>query len=158
MTCQRTGIQCSTCLNSHPSIAPPSTQWPMTITWSCVSSNWAKRNGGWQGSYAKPYKYILPSCVHKWLADSYHQIFKHSTLFFLRDTPSISTVILAMDHINEYLATASQDPLYSEAIHATLALGKWMLNQYSDKTDHSEVYRIAMDKSPHIQSYFCVFN
>jgi len=63
-----------------------------------------------------------------------------------------------MDHIDEYLATASQDPSYSEAIRAALALGKQTLNRYYDKTDHSEVYRIAMGKSPHIQSYFCVFN
>ena len=156
--CQHTGIQRLTCLNSHLSITPPSTQWPTTATWSCVSSNWAKRNGGWQGSYAKPYKYVLPSCVYKWLANSYLQIFKHSTLFFSHNTPSTSTVIPAMDHIDKYLAMASQDPSYSEAIHAALALGKWMLNRYYDKTNHSEVYRIVMDKLLHIQSYFCVFN
>jgi len=109
-------------------------------------------------SYAKPYKYVLPSCGHKQLTDCYLQIFKHGTLFFSRDTPSISTVIPAMDHIDEYLATASQDPSYSEAIRAALALGKRTLNRYYDKTDHSEVYRIAMGKSPYIQSYFCVFN
>ena len=54
--------------------------------------------------------------------------------------PNISTVILAMDHIDKYLATASQNLKYSEAIHAALALGKWTLNRYYDKTDHSEVY------------------
>jgi hypothetical protein len=65
-------------------------------------------------------------------------------LFFSRDTPSISTVIPAIDHIDEYLATASQNLKYSEAIRAALALGKRTLNQYYDKTDHSEVYRITM--------------
>ena len=74
------------------------------------------------------------------------QIFKHGTLFFSRDTPNISTVIPAMDHIDEYLATASQNVKYSEAIRAALALGKRTLNRYYDKTDHSEVYRIAMGK------------
>jgi hypothetical protein len=72
----------------------------------------------------------------------------------LRDTPSISTVIPAMDHNDEYLATASQNPSYSEAIRAALALGKRTLNRYYDKTDHSPlsvVYRIAMGESPHIQ-------
>jgi hypothetical protein len=49
-----------------------------------------------------------------------------------------------MDHIDEYMATASQDLKYSEAIRTALALGKHMLNQYYDKTDHSEVYCIAM--------------
>jgi len=51
-----------------------------------------------------------------------------------------------MDHIDEYLATASQNVKYSEAIHAALALGKKTLN----KTDHSEVYRIAMGKPFHV--------
>jgi len=51
-----------------------------------------------------------------------------------------------MDHIDEYLATASQNVKYSEAIRAALALGKKTLNRYYDKTDHSKVYRIAMGK------------
>jgi len=82
-----------------------------------------------------------------------HHIFKHGTLFFSRDTPNISTVIPAMDHIDEYLATASQNPKYSEAIRAALALGKQTLNHYYDKTDPSEVYRIAMGKPPHFLFY-----
>jgi hypothetical protein len=44
-----------------------------------------------------------------------------------------------MDHIDEYLATAFQNPPYSEAIRAALALGKRTLNRYYDKTDHSEI-------------------
>lgn len=55
-----------------------------------------------------------------------------------------------MDHIDEYLATACQNIKYSEAIRAALALGKKTLNRYYDKTDHSEVYRIAMGKLLHI--------
>jgi hypothetical protein len=62
-----------------------------------------------------------------------------------------------MDHIDEYLATTSQDPSYSEAIRAALALGKRTLNRYYDKTDQSEVYRIAMGKPHHIQSFFLYF-
>jgi len=58
-----------------------------------------------------------------------------------------------MDHSDEYLAMASQNPKYSEAIHAALALGKQTLNRYYDKTDHSEVYRIAMGKPPHFLRY-----
>jgi hypothetical protein len=64
--------------------------------------------------------------------------------------PNISTVIPAMDHINEYLAMASQNVKYSEAIHAALALGKQTLNCYYDKTNHSEVYQIAMGKPFHV--------
>ena len=75
------------------------------------------------------------------------QIFKHGTLFFSRDAPNISTVIPAMDHIDEYLATACQNIKLSKAIRAALALGKETLNRYYNKTDHSDVYRIAMGGS-----------
>lgn len=51
-----------------------------------------------------------------------------------------------MDHINKYLATASQNVKYSEAIRAALTLRKKTLNCYYDKTDHFEVYQIAMGK------------
>jgi len=64
--------------------------------------------------------------------------------FFSRDTPSISTVIPAMDHIDTHLATSLQDDSLSVALHAALAIGKKTLNRYYNKTDHSEIYRIAM--------------
>lgn len=51
-----------------------------------------------------------------------------------------------MDHIDEYLATAAQNTDYSLSICAALAIGKKTLNRYYNKTDHSEVYRIAMGK------------
>jgi hypothetical protein len=89
--------------------------------------------------------FILFFIVNR-LIGSQHQIFKHGTLFFSRDAPSISTVIPAMDHIDEYLAIACQNIKYSKAIRAALALGKQTLNCYYDKTDHSDVYRIAMGK------------
>jgi hypothetical protein len=54
-----------------------------------------------------------------------------------------------MDHIDEYLATTCQNIKYSKAIRAALALGKQTLNRYYDKTDHSDVYRIAMG------NFFC---
>lgn len=74
----------------------------------------------------------------------YLQIFKHATLFFSRDTPSISTVIPAMDHIDSYLATTIEDPSTSDGLKGALYLGKRTLNRYYDKTDLSENYRIAM--------------
>src|SRR6266498_253906 len=66
-------------------------------------------------------------------------------LFFLRSTPNLATVIPAMDHINEHLATTTLNPDYPLAIKAALAVGKTTLNCYYYKTDYSEVYRIAMD-------------
>jgi hypothetical protein len=49
-----------------------------------------------------------------------------------------------MDHIDTHLATATQDTSYSRSIRAALAIGKKTLNRYYNKTDYSEVYRIAM--------------
>jgi hypothetical protein len=51
-----------------------------------------------------------------------------------------------MDHIDEHLATAATEDNYPLAIKAALAIGKKTLNRYYDKTDHSEVFRIAMGK------------
>lgn len=49
-----------------------------------------------------------------------------------------------MDHIDEHLATAAIDNKYPLAIKAALAIGKKTLNRYYDKSDQSEVFRIAM--------------
>ena len=49
-----------------------------------------------------------------------------------------------MDHIDQHLATATIGNKYSFSIKAALAIGKKTLNQYYDKTDHSEVFRITM--------------
>ena len=49
-----------------------------------------------------------------------------------------------MDHIDEHLATAAENPQYSVALHSALAIGKQILNKYYNKTDYSEVYQIAM--------------
>ena len=58
--------------------------------------------------------------------------------------PSIATIIPAMDHIDKHLATAAIDNEYPLVIKVALAIGKKTLNRYYDKTDHSEVFRIAM--------------
>lgn len=72
-------------------------------------------------------------------------MFKDATLFFSRGvTPNIATVIPAMDRIDEVLATSAFDSQYSISIQAALAMGKKTLNRYYSKTDHSEIYRIAM--------------
>lgn len=49
-----------------------------------------------------------------------------------------------MDRIDEHLATAAENPEYSVALRSALAIGKRTLNKYYNKTDHSEIYRIAM--------------
>ncbi|KAF8152405.1 hypothetical protein B0H34DRAFT_755232 [Crassisporium funariophilum] len=83
------------------------------------------------------------------------KIFKHATLFFSCNTPSISTVIPAMDHIDAHIATVAQDMDLPVSIRAALAIGKKTLNRYYNKTDHLEVYSIAMVLQPrHKLQYF----
>jgi hypothetical protein len=65
-------------------------------------------------------------------------------LFFSQGTPNIATIMPAMDHIDENLATVAIDNKYPLAIKAALAIGKKTLNRYYFKTDHFEVFRIAM--------------
>jgi hypothetical protein len=53
------------------------------------------------------------------------QIFKDATLFFLRSSPNLPTVIPAMDYIDEVLTTQSLDSVrFSPCICAALVLSK----------------------------------
>jgi hypothetical protein len=72
------------------------------------------------------------------------QVFKEATLFFSQATPSLATVIPAMDHIDETLTTQSRNPKIEPAIRVALNIAKHVLNQYYDKLDSLNVYRIAM--------------
>ena len=56
----------------------------------------------------------------------------------------MASVIPAMDHLDEHLASIATSPKYGRAIKAAVALGKRTLNKYYDNTDQSEIYRIAM--------------
>ena len=59
--------------------------------------------------------------------------------------PNLATVIPAMDLINNVLSLSSDSPYrFCLEIRATLAIGKKTLDKYYNKTDESEVYRIAM--------------
>jgi len=69
---------------------------------------------------------------------------KDATLFFLRSTPNLATIIPAMDFINDKLTAHAHDWTLSPAIKASLELGKKTLNHYYSLTDLSEVYCIAM--------------
>ena len=84
------------------------------------------------------------------------KVFKDATLFFsCNGTPNIATVIPAMDCIDEVLATSAVDCQYSVSIQAALAMGKKTLNRYYSKTNHSEVYRIAMSEYINILLIHC---
>ena len=51
-----------------------------------------------------------------------------------------------MDHLDQYLTTSAFDANLPMSIKAAVTIGKTTLNRYYDKTDHSEVFRIAMGK------------
>ncbi|SJL03663.1 uncharacterized protein ARMOST_16509 [Armillaria ostoyae] len=83
------------------------------------------------------------------------KILKDATLFFSRSTPSLATVIPAMDHIDSVLTTQSLNAAYDPAIRASLCIAKKTLNRYYNITDYSEVYRISMVLHPrHKLAYF----
>jgi hypothetical protein len=60
-----------------------------------------------------------------------------------------------MDHIDTYLATATRNTRHPVSIRAALAMGKRTLNRYYNKTDHSEVYRIAMGEY-YLHTMLCI--
>ncbi|KAH7905008.1 hypothetical protein BJ138DRAFT_1018302, partial [Hygrophoropsis aurantiaca] len=78
------------------------------------------------------------------IAEQLRDIFKDATLFFCRGTPSLATVIPAMDHINKILASQCANKKFVRPIRVALAMGKKTLDRYYNLTDASDVYRIAM--------------
>lgn len=62
----------------------------------------------------------------------------------MRSTPNLARVIPAIDHVDNHFAMAAVDNKYNPAIQAALAMGKDLLNKYYNKTDHSDLYRIAI--------------
>jgi hypothetical protein len=79
------------------------------------------------------------------------QVFKDATLFFSRATPNLASVIPAMDHIDERLATGALNRDFNVAIRVSLSLAKKTLNRYYEKTDQSFLYRTAMSESRRTQ-------
>lgn len=72
------------------------------------------------------------------------KVFKDATMFFSQGKPNIDSVIPAMDYLDQQLTTSALNMKYSKPIKASITLGKKTLNRYYDKTDQSEIYRIAM--------------
>ena len=72
------------------------------------------------------------------------QIFYDATAYFSRHENSITAVIPVMDVIDEALSNEALNANYSAPVRAAATLGKKTLNRYYDRTDHSELYRIAM--------------
>ncbi|KAF5359917.1 hypothetical protein D9758_013966 [Tetrapyrgos nigripes] len=84
------------------------------------------------------------------------RILKDATEFFSRnDVPNLAAVIPAMDKIDSTFSNFILDNKLHPAIRSAVSIAKKTLNRYYDKTDHSEVYRIAMSTSPFVICVIC---
>jgi hypothetical protein len=95
-----------------------------------------------------------PSHAYSMFLILYFKIFKEATLFFLGSIPKLSKVVPTMDYINKHLVSSSINTKYLLSIQASMLIGKQLLNNYYNMTDHSEVYQIAMGIS--ILSFSCL--
>ncbi|KAJ3509623.1 hypothetical protein NMY22_g16231 [Coprinellus aureogranulatus] len=82
------------------------------------------------------------------------KIFKDITLKFSSDTPSLPSVIPAMDRVDSARATAILSCKYHPAITASLKLRKDLLNKYYSLTNMLDVYRIAMVLHPSYKLWY----
>ncbi|PIL28879.1 hypothetical protein GSI_08925 [Ganoderma sinense ZZ0214-1] len=76
------------------------------------------------------------------------KVFKHATEFFSRETPSLATVIPAMDYIDTTLTNQARDETLDKAIQTAVGMAKKILSKYYKLTDLSATYRIAMILHP----------
>ncbi|KAF8801349.1 hypothetical protein BYT27DRAFT_7310551 [Phlegmacium glaucopus] len=58
------------------------------------------------------------------------ELLKQATLFFSQGTPNLATVIPAMDHLDQHLATSAVNLSLPPSIRAAATLGKCVLNKY----------------------------
>ena len=71
------------------------------------------------------------------------QKYKKVTVFFLKDTTGIASIIPAMDKLDAGLQSNSKLNIHP-AIKAAMKFAKAKLNRYYSLTDLSPCYRIAM--------------
>jgi hypothetical protein len=72
---------------------------------------------------------------------------KEGTDFFSTSTPPISSIIPAMDTIDQCFATASiDDTRFPLPLKVVLDLGKRIMNKYYNLTDESEIYWVSISK------------
>lgn len=93
--------------------------------------------------WSRLYKHLPP--LENFLIRAVFQIFYDATMFFFRSTLNLAMVIPAMDHIDECLSNDVLNSTFKSCVCATASLAKKTLNQYYNKTDHTDVYQIAMD-------------
>ncbi|KAJ3816744.1 hypothetical protein F5878DRAFT_549442, partial [Lentinula raphanica] len=76
-------------------------------------------------------------------------VLKEATLFFSTNGANLSSVIPAMDRIDEVFASGIlNEETLSQPIRHALTVGKRTLNKYYALSDDSDLYRIAMGTFP----------
>ena len=143
---QRGGTPPSTCSNSQFNTVLPLMRWQPPGNLIFANTSWCPWNGILLGSFGMFWKWVtfIPLFL---LTYSHHfvQVFKDATLFFSQNTPNLATVIPAMDFIKKVLTpSSSTSSNFSLAIRAALTIGTGTLDKYYNKTQESDVYRIAM--------------
>ena len=106
----------TTCSSLPSTTELPLKQWLGIATWTFANLSWAKRNGVWQVSYLRSYMFILVFFFLCYWTNLLNIRFSRMALFFFHTTPP------AMDHINDYLATACGNIKFLKAIHSALIL------------------------------------
>ena len=152
--CQHIGTHRLTCSTLPSSFAQPLTWWPQCATLISRNTSYPLKSGTLPRNFKMFWRYLYQISSMS-LLNAFLEIFKDVMLFFSRGTPNLTTVIPAMDHIDNTLATKSDSSQFSLPIWAALVIGKNTINMYYSKTDHSEVYRIAMSK--YIHAFFSAF-
>jgi hypothetical protein len=79
-------------------------------------------------------------------------------LQFSTDTPCLTSVIPAIDKIDNELTKALKNKDHSLALQAALVIGKGLLNKYYSLTDQSEVYRIAIGLSSILSTFMILIH
>ncbi|KAH9952522.1 hypothetical protein BGW80DRAFT_1194779, partial [Lactifluus volemus] len=124
-----------------------STRWNSTYNMLKFASSYQDPINQMTDSRSLKLSYCMVTESEWELVKELRDILKTVTLKFSTDTPCLTSVIPAMDKMDDELTKASQSNDKSPALRAALMMGKALLNKYYSLTDKSEVYRIAMGSS-----------
>lgn len=87
---------------------------------------------------------MLQTMLHSLLTSA--KVYKDATVFFSSNTPTIANVIPTMDIIEDML-TDEYPQMLHPAVKSAMTFTRTTMDRYYSKTDHLNVYRIAMGTS-----------
>src|SRR6266852_1721561 len=86
---------------------------------------------------------MLRLSIYSYLTNTTSQQYKKATLFFSHDNASVTSIIPAMDKLNNRLNTHSKES-YHPTIKAAMRLARSKMNRYYSITDRLATYWITM--------------